>query len=68
MYNMDITKLVYVAYVQSVMQYGYGIRVWGGAFNSHINKLFIIQKHTIKTATDKLGFSLLKNSLNNLMV
>lgn len=49
--NVNITKLIYYSYAQSVLQYG--IRAWGGALNAHFNKLFIIQKHLIKTILGK---------------
>ena len=47
--------MIYCAYAQSLLSYG--ILVWVGALNSHIKKLFVIQKHIIRAATGKNRFS-----------
>lgn len=43
--NLEIAGLVYCAYTQSVLQYG--ILVWGGATNTYLRKLIVIQKFII---------------------
>lgn len=47
----QLAKMTYFAYAQSVLQYG--IRVWGGAAERHISKVFNLQKHIIKVALNK---------------
>lgn len=49
--NLKIARLIYFSYAQAVLQYG--IRAWGGALNTHFEKLFIIQKYIIKTILGK---------------
>jgi hypothetical protein len=44
-------KQVYAALVESLIRYG--LVVWGGTFDTHINKLFLIQKLIIKTILKK---------------
>jgi len=48
---LDLIKIVYYAYVQSLLQYG--ILAWGGGFRSLILPLEIIQKSILKSALNK---------------
>jgi hypothetical protein len=49
--DIHIAKLIYVAYVQSILQYG--ILAWGGAASCYMDKIFIMQKHIIRAALGK---------------
>lgn len=44
-------KTIYYALVQSLLQYG--LVIWGGAFDSHINDVFTTQKLIIKTILNR---------------
>ena len=46
--NLHITRLVYFAYAQSILQYGIG--AWGGALDTHFNRIWVIQKHILRAA------------------
>lgn len=46
--NLDIIRKVYYAYAHSLFQYV--IEVWGAAFDTHLKKVFILQKHIIRAA------------------
>jgi hypothetical protein len=47
----DLIKMIYYAYVQSLLQYG--ILAWGGCFQSFLSPLEITQKSIIKAALNK---------------
>jgi hypothetical protein len=49
--DINIIKKIYFAYAQSILQYN--ILAWGGALNTHFNKLFTVQKHIIRAAFGK---------------
>jgi hypothetical protein len=42
--DKEISRLVYVAYIQSYLQYG--IKVWGGTFSNHMEKIFSTFKNS----------------------
>lgn len=67
--NIKHLRMVYYALVQSLLQYG--ITVWGGAFDSHLEEIFIMQKLIIKTILKKPRLyptSLIFNEFNVLTV
>lgn len=49
--DKSISKLLYTAYVQSILQYG--LLAWGGAAGCHIGRLFVVQKHIMRAALGK---------------
>lgn len=49
--NFNVSKIVYYALVQSIIQYG--IIVWGGAYKKHIHQLIVAQKTIIKIILKK---------------
>lgn len=49
--NINIVKLIYFAFAQSILQYG--IVIWGNAFDTHLKKLFIVQKLLLRAALGK---------------
>jgi hypothetical protein len=49
--DLEVLRLVYFAYAQAVLQYG--IRIWGGALDTHFNKISLIQRHIIKAALNR---------------
>jgi len=46
--NIDIIRKIYFAYAHSLFQYIN--EVWGAAYDTHLKKLFILQKHIIRAA------------------
>lgn len=49
--DLKLLMMVYSAYAQSIFQYG--IRVWGGALDTHFNKIGVIQRHILKAALQR---------------
>jgi hypothetical protein len=49
--NKQHLKMLYYALVQSILQYG--ITVWGGCYNNHLNELFVAQKLILKIILSK---------------
>jgi hypothetical protein len=46
--DLNIIRTIYYAFAHSLLNYN--IEVWGAAYDTHFNKLFIIQKHIIRAA------------------
>uniref|UniRef100_A0A1B6MQT2 Reverse transcriptase domain-containing protein n=1 Tax=Graphocephala atropunctata TaxID=36148 RepID=A0A1B6MQT2_9HEMI len=54
MTNQQVMRTLYFALVQSRIEYG--IVIWGNAFSTHINPIFLLQKHFIRMIAYKNRF------------
>jgi hypothetical protein len=63
--DLNTIRKIYHAYANALFQYS--LEVWGGTFDTHFDKTFVLQKHLIRAALGKPRLYPSKNCLRNLI-